>query len=195
MRIIAGEARGRKLLSPEGLNTRPSSDRLKEALFGNIQFGLKGAVVLDLFSGSGAMGLEAVSRGAAMAYCNDNNAASVRCIVENVQNLGFTDRVQVSQKDFAAAIGDLAARGVKFDYVFLDPPYGEDAGERALERIAAAGLLMEEGVLFWEHERDFPVPLSKLQDWGYELRKTKKYGKAGLTALALAVSGEGEEAL
>lgn len=183
MRIIAGEARGRNLCAPEGAHTRPSSDRLKEALFGSIQFDLRGAIVLDLFSGSGALGLEAVSRGAGMAYCNDNDRESIRCIVENVQNLGFDERVQVSQRDYTAALKGFVARAVRFDFIFLDPPYAMDLGEKALALIAELSLLTPEGRVFWEYEQGLAVPEAALAEMGYRIRNNRRYGKAGLSVL------------
>lgn len=183
MRIIAGEARGRKLATPPGFNTRPSSDRLKEALFGSIQFDLQGAIVLDLFSGSGALGLEAVSRGAALAYCNDSDADSVRAIVENIQQLSFGDKVQVSQKKFSVALKDAASKKLQFDFIFLDPPYGKGLAEAALKSIAEMNLLAADGRIFWENEGESKIADMEIEGIGYRIRSKRRYGKAVLVVL------------
>ena len=103
MRIVGGSARGRKIDAPEGLSTRPTLDRVRESIFGSLQFDIPGAEVLDLFGGSGAMGLEALSRGAARAVFNDADAAAVRLITANAEKLGFLDRCRILQKTIPPA--------------------------------------------------------------------------------------------
>ena len=177
MRIVGGSARGRKIDAPEGLNTRPTLDRVRESIFGSLQFDIPGAEVLDLFGGSGAMGLEALSRGAARAVFNDADAASVRLITANAEKLGFLDRCRILQKDYIACLKFCADRGERFDFIFLDPPYGKGFDDRAVELILSLGLLKEDGKILAEHatERTQPYPARLLQ--------RKKYGKASVSFL------------
>ena len=121
MRIIAGSCKGRPILAPKGMDTRPTLDRVKESLFGIIQFQIYGKTVLDLFAGSGNLGLEALSRGASFAAFNDMSRDAVKVIRANIEKLGFEQKSVVMNVDFAQAIRSLSAR--RFDIVFLDPPY------------------------------------------------------------------------
>ena len=151
MRIIAGSARGRTIEAPKGLSTRPTLDRVKESLFGIIQFELYGSRVLDLFSGSGNLGLEAVSRGAVWAVLNDSDAGCVGVIRKNVEKLGFGDRVSVTNRDYAAQLAALKG-GEPFDIVFLDPPYQAGLAEKAVELVFQYGLLAQGGKIVVEHD-------------------------------------------
>ena len=177
MRIIGGTARGRKIEAPEGLHTRPTLDRVRESVFGSVQFDIIDADVLDLFSGSGAMGLEALSRGARHAVLNDADPQCVRLITANAEKLGFLDRCRLLQKDYAACLKFCADRGDRFDFIFLDPPYGKGYDDQAVELILSLGLLKPEGRIVAEHstERKEPYP-AKLLD-------RKKYGKASVSFL------------
>ncbi|HWQ59345.1 MAG TPA: 16S rRNA (guanine(966)-N(2))-methyltransferase RsmD, partial [Clostridia bacterium] len=124
MRIIAGEKRGTVIRAPKGANTRPTLDRVRESLFGILQHEIPDASVLDLFAGSGALGLEAVSRGARFALLNDASREARLVIEANVKKLGFGDKTSLFCLDYAAALKRAAAAGWKFGVVFLDPPYG-----------------------------------------------------------------------
>ena len=123
MRIISGTARGTKLYTLEGAHTRPTLDRVKEALFSKINEDLQESIVLDLFSGSGALGLEALSRGAAKAYLVDNSFNAIKIINQNVVKTHLEEKCVVIQKDYQKAINYFCDNNIKFDIVFLDPPY------------------------------------------------------------------------
>ena len=139
MRIIAGSCKGRPILAPKGMDTRPTLDRVKESLFGIIQFQIYGKTVLDLFAGSGNLGLEALSRGASFAAFNDMSRDAVKVIRANIEKLGFEQKSVVMNVDFAQAIRSLSAR--RFDIVFLDPPYRAGLMEKALKELSTAGIL------------------------------------------------------
>lgn len=161
MRIISGEARGRKFEAPAGHHTRPTTDRVKESLFGILQFEMEGAVILDLFSGSGNLGWEAVSRGAKKAYLNDQDAACAQLIRRNAKHLGFEDRATISAFPFEMCLKKLKQQQVLLDIIFLDPPYGLGLEDQAIEIIEKEELLRERGCIVVEHQRSvapkFPV--------------------------------------
>ena len=141
MRIIAGTARGRRFDAPKGMDTRPTLDRVKEALFGSIQFEIPQSTVLDLFSGSGNLGLEAASRGASKVICNDYNRDCAEQIRKNAKLLSLDAVVQVYSKDFASCLNDLARAGEQFDFVFLDAPYQGGTAQAAADRVLLPDLL------------------------------------------------------
>ena len=127
MRVITGTARGRKLIAPEGLDVRPTKDSVKEAIFSAIQFETEGSVVLDLFSGSGQLGIEAVSRGAKKAYLVDSSQNSIKFIKQNVAHVGFESQCEIVNMPNSAF---LRTTGEKFDIALLDPPYEKDVYKR-----------------------------------------------------------------
>lgn len=174
MRIIAGEKRGTKLIAPEGIDTRPTLDHVKEALFGRLQFELYGTVVLDLFAGSGALGLEALSRGAAQAVFVENASGAQKAIERNIQAAGFEKKAVVLKKDYEAAI-KLFQNQKKFDIVIIDPPYKGGYYERVFELAAGCGILAKNAVAV--AESDFLLPAQA----GYRLEKQKRYGKTFLS--------------
>lgn len=148
MRIIAGEARGRRLQSPsEG--TRPTRDRIKESLFGSIQMRFPCDTALDLFAGSGALGLEALSRGAKRAVLVDHSRDCVRLIRENLATLEWTNRAEVIMMDAIKAIAHLQGR--RFDVITLDPPYRMGLGNEAIRAILENNLLAADGIAVLEH--------------------------------------------
>lgn len=181
MRIITGLARGRKIDAPAGRETRPTLDRVKEAMFGSIQFGLAGAAVLDLFSGSGNLGLEAVSRGAALAVLNDFDKKAVAVISANVEKLGFGGSCEVCSMDYAACLLVQKQKGRRFDFIFLDPPYRAGLAQDAVKRIFALGLLKEGGKILLES--------SAKDESEYEgrLLARKKYGDTAVSFLSWAI--------
>lgn len=150
MRVISGKARGKKLVSLEGMNTRPTLDRVKEALFNIIQFDIPGKKVLDLFAGSGALGIEAISRGAETATFCDNSIDAIQVIKTNIENTKCTDKSVVLQKDYLLALNYLAKSKQKFDLIFLDPPYRTDFSDKAIEKILELDLLSKEGIIILE---------------------------------------------
>lgn len=130
MRIITGSARGRRLLSPEGQDVRPTTEKVKESLFSIIQFEIEGRTALDLFAGSGQLGLEALSRGAASAVFVDSSAKSLAVVKENIARTGFADRARTVHGE---ALSFLRTATEKFDLAFLDPPYDQGLCTAAAE--------------------------------------------------------------
>ena len=134
MRVITGTARGTKLKTLEGLSTRPTSDRVKEAIFNIIQFDLEGRRVLDLFAGSGQLAIEALSRGASHGVLVDQNPAAVKVIRENLKKTRLEAQATVVQSDYLSYLSTTRER---FDIILLDPPYRENFLEMALQKISA----------------------------------------------------------
>jgi 16S rRNA (guanine966-N2)-methyltransferase len=143
MRVITGTARGRRLKELQGMETRPTTDKVKESLFSIIQFDIEGRRVLDLFAGTGQLGIEALSRGAAEAVFVDRRPDAVRLVQENLALCGFTDRARVKSGDALAYLKS----GEKFDLIFLDPPYAADLLEQALTAIASFDICREHGII------------------------------------------------
>ncbi len=166
MRIIAGKHRGRVLAEFRGMEIRPTSDRVKESLFQIIGDRLAGARVLDLFCGSGALGLESLSRGAKEAVFNDVSRESLAVLKKNLAAL--REEGQVMQSDYAACL--MRMRG-KFDIIFCDPPYKMDCREDVLARIAAHDRLAAGGVVIWESEREEEAPA------GWRRSDLRSYGR------------------
>ena len=180
VRIIAGTARGRKLETLEGLETRPTLDRVKEAVFGSLQFRIPYAEVLDLFAGSGNLGLEAASRGAKRVVLNDRNPDCIAIIRRNIEALGFSDTARTLNLDYEAAIDRLQEEGAKFDLVFLDPPYREGLSENAVRLLFEKQLIKPDGIVVLEHASDL-VPQDALGV--YRIRRTKRFGKCGYSLI------------
>ena len=150
MRVIAGSARRTQLKTLEGMDTRPTTDRIKETLFNMIAPYLYDSIFLDLFAGSGAIGIEALSRGASFAAFNDMSRDAVKVIRANIEKLGFEQKSVVMNVDFAQAIRSLSAR--RFDIVFLDPPYRSGLMEKALRELSSAGILNDGAMVIAEHD-------------------------------------------
>ncbi len=153
MRIVAGSARGRKLISPEGMDVRPTTDKVKESLFNIIQFEVPDARVLDLFAGTGQLGLEALSRGAREAVFVDAAGKSLATVKKNVELCGFADRATLVHAD---AIAWLSRREGTFDLVFLDPPYHKGLCEKAME--ALPPVLNDSAAVICETQADEDLP-------------------------------------
>ena len=183
MRIIGGKHRGTKLYTLDGLNTRPTLDRVKEPLFSIIGFDLPEATVLDLFAGSGALGLEAISRGAKKAYLCDSYKQAIHIIGQNVDKLKENSKVEIINKDYDKALEYL--KNEKFDIVFLDPPYATDFSEKASEKIAKYGLLNENGIIIIETDRKDEVKKNIEELDLFEIYDQRKYGRAELIFLRL----------
>ena len=174
MRVITGTARGTKLKTPEGMLTRPTTDRVKEALFNIIQFDIAGDV-LDLFAGTGQLGIEALSRGAREAVFVDARRDACQVVRENLSKTCLTERAQVVQMDYLSYLG--AGRG-RFDLVFLDPPYAEVFLENALKRISEIDFLTDSGIIICER----PVEKALADDFpGLTHWRDYKYGKTAVT--------------
>jgi 16S rRNA (guanine(966)-N(2))-methyltransferase RsmD len=151
MRVIAGEAKGRRLKAPKGRELRPTGDRVKEALFNILPHDLSGRKVLDLFAGTGNLSIEALSRGAEEAVLVDVSRDATHVIEENVRGLGLTERSRVLTAPVFKSVRMLSRREEKFDLIFLDPPYDKELVGETLKAIAAEGLLAESGVVVAEH--------------------------------------------
>ncbi len=178
MRVITGTARGRKLKTLEGLDTRPTTDRIKESIFNIVQFDIPGRKILDLFGGSGQMAIEAVSRGAAKAVVVDNAQAAVKIISDNVKTCGFEKEISVVCSDFATYLRN----SDKFDVIFLDPPYKGNLIFRALNQICEIDILTDGGIIVCESMRetempDVPAPYVKGREYLYGKSKITVYRK------------------
>jgi 16S rRNA (guanine966-N2)-methyltransferase len=158
MRIIAGSAKGRRLQSVPGRTTRPTSDRVKESLFSIIGPFWEDGEVLDLFAGTGALGIEALSRGMKQAVFIDQDTKALQVIRENLRLSGFNTQAEVYRQDAAKALQILAKQGRAFDLIFLDPPYHLPLIPGLIERIEQGNLLRSGGILVAEHasERELP---------------------------------------
>ena len=160
MRVITGTARGRKLMTVEGTDlVRPTTDRVKEAIFSAIQFEIEGRTVLDLFAGSGQLGIEALSRGAAECWFADNAAQSIGVVKKNVEHTGFEDRSHIVNMPFSAF---LKSARTKFDVALLDPPYERKLIQKALPLLVEK--MNDSGVIVCEHEKDCVLPHNE-GDW------------------------------
>jgi 16S rRNA (guanine(966)-N(2))-methyltransferase RsmD len=192
-RVIAGTARGRRLLAP-GPGTRPFADRVKQALFAILEPDLPGAAVLDLFAGSGAGGIEALSRGAARAVFVERDPSAAAVIRENLTRCGLAERARVRRSEVAAYLGSAAGGDGPFDVVLVDPPYADrDALERVLERLGErdAGAILRPGARlvakhFW---RDAPPPVVGLLASDRE----RRFGESALTFYRRGGAGPGDE--
>ena len=177
MRIISGKARGTKLKTLEGLDTRPTLDRIKESLFNIIQNEIYDAKVLDLFAGSGALGLETLSRGAKEAILCDNSNKAVAIIKENVEKTHLKEQVKILKMDYKKVLNMLENQ--KFDIIFLDPTYDSGFDIEALKLIIEQNMLSEEGIIILEtdNEKTKKEQLGIMDINVYDLRN---YGRVSL---------------
>lgn len=173
MRIIAGKARGRKLIPPATMETRPTLDRVKEAMFSSIYGYIQDSIVIDVFAGTGSLGLEAASRGAKEVYLIDKSSITFPLLKENIKNLKFEDFCIPLNMDSYEALNLLANKGVVFDLIFIDPPYCKEMIPEAIRIVKEKNLLQKDGIIVTKIdsiEEIYP---------GYEdiaLIKSKKYG-------------------
>lgn len=151
MRIIAGSAKGRRLISPRHPQLRPTSDRVKQALFDYLNPWIADAAVLDLFSGSGNLGLEALSRGAKLAVLVDHSTDAIRLITKNATSLGFISQCQIVRQDVFRYLKLAARAGQQFDLIFADPPYAFADYIMLIESISSGNILMAGGIFILEH--------------------------------------------
>ena len=149
MRIIAGRAKAKRLVSPKTEKTRPTLDRVKEALFSIIDSYVKDADVLDLFGGTGNLALEAISRGAKFAWINDKESLSISTILSNAKLTNSLECVKITKKDYAKCLGQIARENVLFDIIFLDPPYDSMLGVETLTKISESEnqVLKKDGII------------------------------------------------
>lgn len=182
MRIITGKARGTKLNTLEGLNTRPTSERAKEAVFSMIQFEIPASRVLDLFAGSGQMGLEALSRGATHATFVDNSKEAISVINHNVKKTHFENESLVVASGVEAYLKRMLGRE-KYDLVFLDPPYASDCLKKALKCLTEYNLLSKNAILVCESGKENIFDGEDELKEKFEIVKQTKYGVAYVTII------------
>ena len=186
MRIIGGQARGRSIVAPAGEKTRPTQDYVRESLFNIIRWDIEEARVLDLFAGTGALSLEAVSRGAKSAVMIDMDRAACDCIKKNMESTRLKERCRLIPRDYRQAIKTLEAEGAQFDVVFIDPPYRmENTGEMCAE-LYDRGLLSPEAMILVEHRRG----MAPLIDPRFEAFDQRNYGDTQITFVRLAIREE-----
>ncbi|HEV8142489.1 MAG TPA: 16S rRNA (guanine(966)-N(2))-methyltransferase RsmD [Methylomirabilota bacterium] len=178
MKVLAGALKGRRLETPSGTTTRPTADQVRIALMDTLKPRLPGARVLDLFAGAGGVGLEALSRGAAHATFVERDTRAVAALRANVETLGVAAQARVERADARAALERLAREEARFDIVFLDPPYEDDAVTPTLERLGALPLLAEDGVVIAQHltKRAPPAENGRLTAF-----RTRRFGETTLT--------------
>ena len=173
MRVIAGSARRLPLETVDGMNTRPTTDRIKETLFNMLQMEVENSYFLDLYSGSGAIGIEALSRGAKMAVFVESDQAALNCLRHNLQFTKLADRARVMGQTVSTAIELLAREKKKFDIVFMDPPYQKELTLKTLLQLSDTCLVGQDTIVIAEAaiETDFSQAVSM----GYEIIREKRY--------------------
>lgn len=178
LRVIGGEAKGRKLNILKGMSVRPTGDKVKGALFNILREEIAGAEVLDLFAGAGNLGLEALSRGAKRVVFVDKRAVCAGIIRKNLARLDFQDRAEVYEEEAVRAVRRLAQRGREVAIVFVDPPYGSDLAEETLGSLAESHLVKDEGIVVVEHywKRIMPGGVG-----GLKLVRDERYGDTALS--------------
>lgn len=173
MRVIAGTAKSIQLTTLKENGTRPTTDRIKETLFNIIQFDIPNCTFLDLFCGSGAIGIEALSRGAKQAVFVDNNPKAIKCVKENINKTNFNDRSKILNTDVLISIHDLDNHGMQFDIIFIDPPYNQCFEKDILKEISNSKLIHDKSIIIVETaiqtEFDYMDTLS------LDVFKVKKY--------------------
>ncbi len=173
MRIISGSAKGKKLITPDGLDVRPTIDRVKEAVFSSLQFDIEGRTILDLFAGSGQLGIEALSRNAKCCYFVDGSKKSIDVINENINNCGFEENSFVN---FCDSFDFLDKTDKKFDIAFLDPPYNKGLIDKAMPKLVSK--MSDFGVIVCEHSENYVLK----ESYGdFKKEKTKRYGIVYIT--------------
>ena len=171
MRVITGSARGRKLKTPENYDIRPTTDNVKESVFNIIQFDIEGRRVLDLFAGTGQLGIECLSRGASSAVFVDQSREAVKIVKENLKACGLSGTVvQADAMSFLRTCG-------KFDIIFVDPPYDSDLYESVLNTVNSIDILSDGGIIICESRRERALPEMTAP---YKKRKEYTYGKVKL---------------
>ncbi|MGV8146499.1 MAG: 16S rRNA (guanine(966)-N(2))-methyltransferase RsmD [Alkaliphilus sp.] len=182
MRIIAGSAKGHKLITPKNYDVRPTLERVKESLFSMIQNYIDDSVVIDLFAGTGNLGIEALSRGAKKAYFVDNNRKSIEMIEQNLVKTKLQDRAVLLKTDVIIGIEKLKFKNIKADLIFADPPYADENILLFLHKISDLALLSVDGLLILEHDKNYSIPtvLGNLVQW-----RKNDYGNTSITIFHL----------
>jgi len=171
MRVIAGTARSLPLKTPAGEGTRPTTDRIKETLFNMLQGYIGGCVFLDLFAGSGGIGIEAISRGGKKSYFIENNSEAVKCIQENLKFTKFEEKAVVIKQDVISGLNNIFEK--EADVVFMDPPYGQDLEKQVLMKLAGMKYITKDTLIIAETE--LAADFSYLREIGFELVREKRY--------------------
>lgn len=178
MRVIAGEFKGRRLDRIEGLDIRPTSDKVKESLFNILGSSIIDSVFLDLFSGTGGIGIEALSRGAKHVVFIDAGIKSIKVLKGNLEHLNINDNVEVFNTDYSTAVGKLYKHKKQFDIIFIDPPYRVGMAESALKEIDNNPILAQSGMIIVEHDTKDDMPESVGELYKYRI---KQYGSTCLS--------------
>lgn len=184
MRVISGEFRGRNLEQLVGMEIRPTSDRVKESLFNILGTRLIDCAFLDLFAGTGGIGIEAYSRGASRVVFIDESAKSIKILKSNLDKLGISEKVEVHNTDYLNAINKLAYDNKKFDIIFIDPPYLKGYEQNALTQISECKMLADEGIIIVEHDLKDKMPESTGK---LKLTRQNKYGNTMLSFYGLTL--------
>lgn len=176
MKVISGTLKGRNIIGYNIDGTRPTMDRVKESLFAMIQSYIKDSVFLDLFAGSGQIGIEAISNGASTCYFIDNSKEVIKILNQNISNLNIKKNSKVILSDWKKSLNEFADQGIKFDIIFVDPPYDYNVYEKILEKVSTLNLLNENGLIILEHSNlKFKDTYNNLT-----LYKEKKYGNKSI---------------
>ena len=178
MRVISGKAKGKRLKAPSGINTRPLTDMIKESLFNVLGLNVAGSSFLDLFAGSGAVGIEALSRNAGLVLFVEKDNHAIRAIKENLANCGFIEGYEVHRNDVFKALDLIKKRGLLFEYIYVDPPFtNEPIFEEVLQRLDKADILAVEGIIVirTRRKKTLPLRLDKLEKY-----RVNDYGESTL---------------
>ena len=181
MRIITGSAKGIQLKTPTGLSTRPTTDRVKESLFGILGYLVEDARVLDVFAGTGNLSLESLSRGASSAIAIDKSANCQRIIRENAVKTKLDDRITVLKGDGLRYLAQYASEGKQFDLIFADPPYEQGFVEKVVASVDTSHVLADGGVLVTEHSKKEMIDEASLTK--LEIRRQERYGETVVSFL------------
>lgn len=173
MRVIAGSARSLKLVTVDSMDTRPTTDRIKETLFNVLSPDIPGSNFLDLFSGSGAIGIEALSRGADRAVFVENGRKALECINKNLDFTKLKDRAQILSTDAVSSVSTLERQEDVFDIIFMDPPYGRLLERDVLGRLSGSDIVSDDTIIVVESDLD--TEFDYLEEIGLEIYKIKKY--------------------
>ena len=184
LRIISGELKGKKLFSPKGIGIRPTADRLRESIFNILSSHVIESVALDLFAGTGALGIEALSRGASFAIFIDNNKDALSIIQKNIKICGLEDRIKIARLNIAKNIIDFTHEVPAVNLVFMDPPYNKNFIKSALINLSESRILEKEALLVIEHDLSETLP-EDIPD--YKITDQRRYGKTLVSFLKYVV--------
>ena len=182
LRVISGKYRGKIIKGYDIEGTRPTMDRVKESVFSTIQNYIPDSVVLDLFSGSGSIGIEFLSRGCKKAYMCDTSHKAINIIHQNLEKTRLTDNAIVMNQDFKACLNNLAKQKLEFDIIFIDPPYKDDIAVKSVEMILSLNLLKAEGIIIIETD-ELEREEENLKKLDVQIYDCRKYGRVNLIFL------------